>query len=70
MQIVFVMVMCAWAFDRSVNAVAVVGTALVIAPTAWLLMRPKATANTSGGHKPPEDSSSSEGLRPPLAKTP
>ncbi len=43
-QIVFVMAMCAWAFDRSVNAVALVGTALVIAPTAWLLTRPKATS--------------------------
>ena len=69
-QIVFVMVMCAWAFDRSVNATAVVGTALVIAPTAWLLTRSKATSDTTEGRKPPVDSNSSGGLRPPLAKTP
>ncbi len=69
-QIVFVMVMCAWAFDRSVNATAVVGTALVIAPTAWLLTRSKATSDVNEARKPSEDSNSSEGLRPPLAKTP
>ncbi len=45
-QIVFVMAMCAWAFDRTVNGTALVGTALVIAPTAWLLTRPKATSTT------------------------
>ncbi|MBP3955918.1 DMT family transporter [Gemmata sp. G18] len=44
MQIVFVMVMCVWVFDRSVNATALFGTALVIAPTAWLLTRPKSTS--------------------------
>jgi drug/metabolite transporter (DMT)-like permease len=44
MQIVFVMAMSAWLFDRSVNATALVGTALVIAPTAWILTRPKATS--------------------------
>ncbi len=44
MQIVFVMVMCVWAFDRTVNTIALVGTGLVIAPTAWLLTRPKATS--------------------------
>lgn len=40
-QIVFAMVLCAWAFGRSPNAVGLVGTALVIAPTAWLLTRPR-----------------------------
>jgi drug/metabolite transporter (DMT)-like permease len=43
-QIVFVMALSAWLFDRGVNATALVGTALVIAPTAWLLTRPKATS--------------------------
>lgn len=38
-QIVFVLVLCAIAFGRPVNAVAVLGTALVVAPTAWLLTR-------------------------------
>ncbi|MFM8274060.1 MAG: DMT family transporter [Gemmata sp.] len=42
-QIVFVMLMCVTLFDRAVNGVALLGTALVIAPTAWLLLRPKAT---------------------------
>ena len=40
------MAMCAWAFDRSVNTVALIGTALVMAPTAWLLTRPHATSET------------------------
>ena len=40
-QIVFVMAMCAWLFDRGVNGVALLGTALVVAPTAWLLAKPK-----------------------------
>lgn len=40
-QIVFVMAMCAWLFDRRVNGTALLGTGLVIAPTAWLLARPK-----------------------------
>lgn len=48
-QIVFVMGLCVWAFDRSVNAVAAVGTALVIAPTAWLLSRPRATSEVAKG---------------------
>ena len=46
MQIVFVMVLCTWAFDRRMNATALVGTALVIAPTAWLLTRSRATSDT------------------------
>ena len=45
MQIVFVLAMCAWAFDRTVNATALVGTALVIAPTAWLLTQTKTTSD-------------------------
>lgn len=43
-QVVFVMGLCAWAFDRTPNAVALAGTALVLAPTAWLLARPKSTS--------------------------
>ena len=46
-QIVFVMVMCVFAFDHTVNTLALVGTALVIAPTAWLLMQSKATSDTT-----------------------
>jgi drug/metabolite transporter (DMT)-like permease len=45
-QIVFVMAICAWAFDRTINGLALFGTALVIAPTAWLLMQPRATSET------------------------
>ncbi len=41
MQIVFVLIMCVCIFGRSVNAVAVLGTVLVIAPTAWLLLHPR-----------------------------
>jgi drug/metabolite transporter (DMT)-like permease len=45
-QIVFVLVMCAIVFKREVNTIAIIGTALVIAPTAWLLTQPKATSET------------------------
>ncbi len=45
MQIVFVMILSVWLFDRSVNAMALAGTILVIAPTAWVLTRPKATSD-------------------------
>jgi drug/metabolite transporter (DMT)-like permease len=44
-QIVFVMAMSAWLFGRTVNALALVGTALVIAPTAWLLVQSNATSD-------------------------
>jgi drug/metabolite transporter (DMT)-like permease len=44
-QVVFVMAMCAWAFDRIPNEVALAGTALVLAPTAWLLTQSKATSD-------------------------
>jgi drug/metabolite transporter (DMT)-like permease len=44
-QIVFVLALCVLAFDRAVNATTLVGTALVIAPTAWLLSRPRASGD-------------------------
>lgn len=40
-QIVFALGFGVWLFDHRVNAVTLVGTALVIAPTAWLLTRPR-----------------------------
>lgn len=40
-QIVFVMALSAWLFGHEVNALALIGTALVIAPTAWLLTQSK-----------------------------
>ncbi|MBY0513639.1 MAG: DMT family transporter [Gemmataceae bacterium] len=56
-QIVFALGFDAWLWDREVNAVAVVGTLLVIAPTAWLLARPRPTAadpvaDASGSDEP------------------
>lgn len=42
-QIVFALAFDAWLWDREVNTVAVIGTLLVIAPTAWLLMRSRPT---------------------------
>ena len=45
-QIVFVLVLCAIVFKREINTVAMIGTALVIAPTAWLLSQPKARSKT------------------------
>jgi len=40
-QIVFALAFDIWLFDRQVNAATLAGTALVIAPTAWLLTRPR-----------------------------
>jgi uncharacterized membrane protein len=53
-QIVFVLAMCSIIFDRSVNTVALIGTALVIAPTAWLLTQSKASSNTKPEVREPE----------------
>lgn len=39
MQIVFALAFDVWLFDRKANAITLLGTALVIAPTAWLLWR-------------------------------
>lgn len=50
-QIVFVIGLDAWAFGRGVNSVTAAGTALVIAPTAWLLGRPRATKATAKPHE-------------------
>jgi hypothetical protein len=41
MQIVFVLLMSMVIFGHAVNGLALLGTGLVIAPTAWLLMQPK-----------------------------
>jgi drug/metabolite transporter (DMT)-like permease len=41
-QIVMGLALDVWLWDHPVNAAALVGTALVIAPTAWLLTRPAA----------------------------
>ncbi len=63
MQIVFVLALSVWLFDRTVNGWMLAGTALVIAPTAWVLIQPKATSElpkeegnekASGGCEPPE----------------
>jgi drug/metabolite transporter (DMT)-like permease len=40
-QIVFALAFDKWLFGHTVNDLALVGTALVIAPTAWLLTRPR-----------------------------
>jgi drug/metabolite transporter (DMT)-like permease len=49
-QIVFALAFDVWLWNRGVNALTLVGTVLVIAPTAWLLTRPAAPA--SGGDEP------------------
>jgi drug/metabolite transporter (DMT)-like permease len=46
-QIVFALVFDAWLWGRPVNAVTILGTLLVIAPTAWLLSQP-----VPGSHEP------------------
>jgi drug/metabolite transporter (DMT)-like permease len=64
-QIVFVLALCVLVFDRTVNATALVGTALVIAPTAWLLTRPRAT-----GAQPAPDGSNEPPARPQPSSAP
>jgi drug/metabolite transporter (DMT)-like permease len=39
-QIVFALAFDVWLFDHALNEITLLGTALVIAPTAWLLTRP------------------------------
>lgn len=43
-QIVMALAFDAWLWDREVNAITLVGTFLVIAPTAWLLTQPPSAA--------------------------
>jgi drug/metabolite transporter (DMT)-like permease len=45
-QIVMALAFDAWLWGREVNAVAVLGTLLVIAPTAWLLTHPRPAAGS------------------------
>ena len=40
-QIVFALAFDVWLFGHPVNAITLAGTALVVAPTAWLLTRPR-----------------------------
>jgi drug/metabolite transporter (DMT)-like permease len=47
-QIVFVTAMCVVVFDRPVNTVALIGTALIIAPTAWLITRSRSAKASPG----------------------
>lgn len=42
-QIVFALTFDVWLWDHAVNALTILGTVLVVAPTAWLLTRPKPT---------------------------
>jgi drug/metabolite transporter (DMT)-like permease len=67
MQIVFVLAFSVWLFDRGVNEWMLVGTALVIAPTAWVLSRPKATSEVKEREKggAERDESAQETLREP-----
>jgi drug/metabolite transporter (DMT)-like permease len=45
-QIVFALAFDTWYFDRPVNAFTLIGTVLVIAPTAWLLIQSRSAAHT------------------------
>jgi drug/metabolite transporter (DMT)-like permease len=53
-QIVMALAFDAWLWEREVNAMTIIGTILVIAPTAWLLTRP---APISSLAQPPEGGS-------------
>jgi drug/metabolite transporter (DMT)-like permease len=68
-QIVFALIFDAWLWDREVNAVTVLGTLLVIAPTAWLLTHREPTTPASGGREPPVEAETGGEAekRPPLA---
>ncbi|MBA4189385.1 MAG: EamA/RhaT family transporter [Planctomycetaceae bacterium] len=74
-QIVFGLGFGICLFNHEVNWLTLVGTVLVIAPTAWLLSRPADHSPASGGRESPgssqhSDSSEQPGdSRPPLAKS-
>src|SRR5262249_2847262 len=57
MQIVFALVFSVWLFNHEVNGTTLLGTALVMAPTAWLLTRsrPVVEHETSDSRQEPED---------------
>jgi drug/metabolite transporter (DMT)-like permease len=65
-QIVFVLAMGAVMFDHPLTVTALVGTALVIAPTAWLLSRSKATSDAPAN--PDSTSEEPADLTPPEPK--
>ena len=60
-QIVFTLALSVWLFDHRPNELTLLGTVLVIAPTAWLLTRPREavpdTPTAVAGEPPSHDSS-------------
>lgn len=54
-QIVMALAFDAYLWDREVNAVTLIGTLLVIAPTAWLLTRPQPNVPHPGRDAPADD---------------
>ncbi len=68
-QIVFGLAFGVCLFNHEVNWVTLIGTVLVIAPTAWLLTRER-TDRASGGGESPGSSEQPGDSRPPLAKSP
>jgi drug/metabolite transporter (DMT)-like permease len=56
-QIVFALAFGVALFDHKVNELTLLGTVLVIAPTAWLLTRKRESAGGSPGHQSPNPSS-------------
>ncbi|MCS6866742.1 MAG: DMT family transporter [Gemmataceae bacterium] len=52
MQIVFVLLMSIVIFDHPVNGLTLLGTVLVVAPTAWLLTQPKTAVSPASSPHP------------------
>jgi drug/metabolite transporter (DMT)-like permease len=61
-QIVFALAFDVWLWNRGVNAITLVGTLLVIAPTAWLLTRPQKGVGTPKPDPSPTPPPRGEGL--------
>jgi drug/metabolite transporter (DMT)-like permease len=51
-QIVFALLFDSWLFDRPINTLTLVGTGLVMAPTAWVLTRSRQQAKSAATSRP------------------
>jgi drug/metabolite transporter (DMT)-like permease len=66
-QIVFALLFDSWLFDRSINILTLLGTVLVIAPTAWLLTRSRQqSGRVRAGHSAGAGGSSQNRGGPPM----
>jgi drug/metabolite transporter (DMT)-like permease len=70
MQIVFTLTFDVWQFERPMNASTILGTALVIAPTAWLLLQSRGSSHAPSTKQLESDADPSLPHRLPLSDSP